>query len=55
MYIHTGEREERVFDLIDKKKKSWFSISNFGGRKKRKATNFYDASMSTNEVKLISR
>lgn len=33
-----------MFDLIDKKK-SWFSISNFG-EGKRKATNFYDASMS---------
>lgn len=36
MYIHTGEREERVFDLIDKKKKVGFQSRILGEGKKER-------------------
>lgn len=39
MYIHTGEREERVFDLIDKKKKLVFNLE-FWGKEKKKGHEF---------------
>lgn len=40
MYIHTGEREERVFDLIDKKKKKLVFNLEFWGKEKKKGHEF---------------